>query len=153
MGEEFRKGYENPYAAETQAERLGAWQRRQDDERAARRATPQPRVDIEQPPTNFSAHSPASGDEYHSSTSPPSTLAATAKAGATLGTLGALLYLYVSNRWSIPLAVVAAMFGAIGGYIAGAILHLAFIVLRVIVTIGFWIVCAYFALRLLGVVH
>ena len=163
MNEEFRKGYDNPLAAESQAARMGATQRQWDDERNARRAAPTP------PTLDYSGgqgeaggwggrggwfaprSSPSNDAARQRHAAPPAGIGDSARTGALLGAVGALLYLYFNHRWSIPLAVVWGVAGLVGGFIAGAVLHLAFIVLRIALALALWGLIAWVVLYMLGV--
>ena len=162
MGDEFRKGYNNPLEAESQAAKLGAWQRRQDEERAARRAAPPP------PTPDYGAgqagaSAGASGGWVGSSNrggsagaggrnwQAPGGIGASARTGAFFGAAAALLYLYLNHQWTIPLALVWGVGGLVAGYVAGAVLYVAVLLLRIALIVGFWLVVAYFVLYMLGV--
>ena len=163
MNEEFRKGYANPLEAESQAARMGATQRQWDDERNARRAAPIP------PTPDYTGGQGSSGGwgtrggwfaprgstgdgaARRRSAAPPAGIGDSARTGAVLGAVGALLFLYFNHRWSIPLALVWGVVGLVGGFIAGAALHLAVIVLRIALALALWGLIAWVVLYMLGV--
>ncbi|WP_426196450.1 hypothetical protein [Massilia sp. DWR3-1-1] len=151
---EVRDGYNDPANATTQAEKYGAWVRRQEEVRAQERATP---VSVATPTQiDTSDHvNPVSPAQYAHAPVPtaPSSASRTARAGAAMFAVIALVWGYAPQLSAIQLGLYLAL-GAIVGYAAGWLFHWAMVITGVIVKlavrIAIWGFLAYIVLLVLG---
>lgn len=151
---EVRDGYTDPANATTQAEKYGAWVRRQEEARAQERAKP---VSVPPAPEIFKTDyvDPISRTQYAPSAVPhaPSTAGRTAWAGACIFAVIALFWGYAPQLSASQLGIYLAL-GAILGYVAGWLFHWAIVItgviLQIAVKLAMWGLVAYIVLLVLS---
>jgi hypothetical protein len=155
----IRDGYNNPAMATTQAEKLGAAIRAREEATNKRRADEckaPPPPPYEPTPQVFRHPVDSQRQGAPASNPVPSTAGSTARAGAVLFAVLAVLYSYHPHANLVALgtyAAIAAAVGYVAGWLAHYVLVIAAKVLQVALTLALWGVGAYIVLSFLGFIH